>query len=127
MPLDLPWVRFDPDPQEQEWYLRREDAHLLAHALLAIPMSPLGYLVGGDKKSKSRTLLCAASQSLPQLLIRLKEALRVLGIVDREVAQLAKLIESMLFRMEKMKRSRPYYEVLHDLDAALATRLHADP
>jgi hypothetical protein len=60
MPLDLPWVRFDLDPQEQERYLRREDAHLLTHALLAIPMSPLGYLVGGDKKSKSRTLLCAA-------------------------------------------------------------------
>jgi hypothetical protein len=128
VPTNFAWVRFRSKTSDRSnWFLRRSDAHILAWALLSTPMSPLGYLVGGDKSSRCRRLLCAASQSLFQLLIRLNNSLQALGLTGNDASRLAQLIETIYVRTDKMKRTRPYYEAIYDLDAALATRLHSDP
>ena len=128
VPADLPWVRFiGSSTRRSNWFLRREHAQTLAHALLSIPMSPLGYLVGGDNCSECRRLLCAASHSLFQLLMRLSRSLQALGITGHEATQLALLMETVYVETKNMKRTRPYYEAIHGLDAALAARLHPDP
>jgi hypothetical protein len=127
VPTDFPWVRFIQIRKSQNnWFLKRDDAQLLAQALLSLPMSSLGYLVGGNKHSKCRQLLCAASQSLFQLLIRFNKSLQALNVNDSEATQLTQLMEAIYMGTEKKTRTRPFYEAIYDLDVALATRLHPD-
>jgi hypothetical protein len=127
VPLEIPWVRLDLGSRTQGWFLRREDAQLLAQALLAIPTSPHGYLVSANKRSRCRRVLCEASQSLPQLLSRLMYSLRSLGLDHDEADMLFRIMSNMYARTESLEKTRLFYETIFELDEALTSVLHPDP
>ncbi|KAF2115757.1 hypothetical protein BDV96DRAFT_659036 [Lophiotrema nucula] len=127
VPLSIPWVRLDPETRTQGWFLKRDDAQLLAQALLAIPMSPHGYLVSANKRSRCRGLLCQAAQSLPQLLARLVYSFQSLGLDGNGADTLLQMMGNMYAKTERLEKTRSFYEVIFKLDEGLSSVLHPDP
>lgn len=119
----------DPIPSNVggAWFLRREDAQVLAQAILTLPLFPDGYLLGGFERSNARTMLCEASEALPQLLGRMIQSSVALGLNAADKQALLAALQQMYLRTIRYDKTRLNSRSIFNLDSALQDSLHANP
>lgn len=123
VPHDRPWVRLTTAEEfgsaSSAWFLGREDAQLLARALLELPVCAQGALMYRSTTSGCRRLLVGASEILPRLLARIGNELTILALEPRESQQLGSCMWNMMTCMTPFKYTRMFSLALFELDHRL--------
>lgn len=120
------WTRLTSAPHPGAWFLNRSDGQILAQALLRLPICPQGYLVNSNKGSVLRTALCGASDSLPQLLVRMVTDIESLALEPADRVELVAAMNQLIARTLKYEYSRAFASSLFRLDEILQRHLHTD-
>ena len=130
VPATAPWVRLSKGEHNGKFagkccYLRRQDAHQMAHALLALPWHPEGYLIGCNQETLCRDFLTAAAHRFMQIPGRMKANIGTIGLGSNERATLF----DVLVRVEKSAKiatNRSTLHILYDLDSVLESVSHSN-
>lgn len=123
---ESPWIRLGPGTHSGAWFLKRGDGQTLTQALLSLPLCPQGYLISGNKDSVLRTMLCAASEALPQLLVRMAHDMECLVLEPADRNELVVAIEQLLARTLQYEYNRRFASALFNLDVVLQRLQHPD-
>lgn len=89
VPAASPCVRLSKGDHHGEFrgkccYLRREDAHQIAYALLTLPWHPESYLIGCNQPTLCRVFLCSAAARFMKIVARMKSNVASLGLGSNE-------------------------------------------
>ena len=126
VPLSSPWIRLAGGSNGRAWFLNRSDGQILAQALLNLPLCPQGYLINGNTEAVLRKTLCAASEALPQLLVRMITDIDSLVVEPADRNELLTAMDHLLARTLNYKYNRVFASLLFRLDEVLIRNLHPD-
>ncbi|KAK5112678.1 hypothetical protein LTR85_011189 [Meristemomyces frigidus] len=124
-PSEHPWVRLGSRNEPGNyasgaWFMERKSAHLVALALINLPLCAQGCLIYKPRASACRGMLVAASGDLPRLLIRIMHGLGSLKIEpeDKKDSLFKHMVD--LSRMtEAFEYSRTFSNAIYALDNML--------
>jgi hypothetical protein len=131
VPPTAEWVRLfhtinSDDEEVLTLFIWRNDAQKIAYGLLSLAWHPEGYLFGGDAQGSCMQLLLAVQPKLHYLLVRLRENVQLLSLLEPEKRKLADRLNSAERQIRKGREtfSRSTYRVLYELDESLSSSAH---
>ncbi|PVH72313.1 hypothetical protein DL98DRAFT_610858 [Cadophora sp. DSE1049] len=130
VPATTPWVRLSRGERRGKFagkrcYLRRQDAHQMAHALLTLPWHPESYLIGCNQETLCRDFLTAVAPRFIQILARMKANIGTIGLGSNERAALFEVL-ARVEKSAKIATHRSTLHVLYDLDVVLENVSHSN-
>ncbi|OQV00008.1 hypothetical protein CLAIMM_05567 [Cladophialophora immunda] len=136
VPASSAWVRLS-NPEESKstrsgkdddtWVIRRWDIQIIAKVLLDLPWSSEGYLLGGQRQSLCRKLLCSSAAECIRLLSRIAERHQYLGLKDDDEQELVALVEASLVLGSKSTWSRAAVDCFVRLETKLKSLTSHQP
>lgn len=129
VPAATPWVRLSKGDHGGQFvrkhcYLRREDAHQMAYALLTLAWHPESYLIGSNRSTLCRDFLSAASPRFMQIVAQMKTNVASLGLGSNERAKLFDVLALMEKKTARLATHRSTLRVLYDIDVVLSQISH---
>jgi hypothetical protein len=132
-PINGAWVRLGKDSNSSRrtegailTFIERQSAHIIAKALLDIPVSADGYLMPCNQSSLCRATLCNAAQSFPHLISRMANDLGSLFIPAEDQRKTVALFDKFLGMCHDFKPDRAFFHTLSELDSVLSTFVSPD-
>ncbi|KAK5677115.1 hypothetical protein LTS10_010304 [Elasticomyces elasticus] len=119
---ERPWIMLRHDVESAPfecWFLNKESGKQLAHALVDLPLSRLGYIIHRPRHSACRQLLVAATLYMPLLLVRISREVEALDLVDDRKKMLADLMLAMWRHTRDFEYTRTFSIVICLLDQIL--------
>lgn len=115
VPADHNWVRVE------ETYIPRADAQRMAIALLDLPWSSQGYLIGGEESGVAMTMFKAAAKRLRPMMERLQEKVQLLDLTSQDKQKLSTAMDPVLRRLNRVEFSRDIqiFRKLYELNTVL--------
>lgn len=117
--IDKPGRKSESHESEATWYLRRDDAQVLAQSLPRLPICRKGYLFSANKASLCYGLLSSAAPNAPHLLNYIIRHFSDLRIPDASRSSLLTVMQEVYRRMYNYQYSRGFMDTIYEMDTAL--------
>ena len=121
--IDRPGRKSKCQESEATWYLRQDDAQVLAQSLLRLPICREGYLFSANKAFLCCGLLSSAAPNAPHLLNYIIRNFGDLKNPDASRPSLLTVMQEMYRRMHNHQYSRGFMDTIYEMDAVLQNAL----